>query len=143
MATDVAARGLDIPNVNLVINYDLPKSIDDYVHRIGRTGRAGNIGTAIAFVNYASRPVLKDLLQLLEESKQEVPDWFRSFVDRATGRSTFGGRGGRGGRGGGRGGSTMHRDMRGGETRTYSHGHNTQYSAAPRVQEAERTNDGW
>jgi len=48
VATDVAARGLDIPNVLHVINYDMPTNIDDYVHRIGRTGRAGNKGTAIA-----------------------------------------------------------------------------------------------
>lgn len=54
VATDVAARGLDIPNVMHVINYDLPNNIDDYVHRIGRTGRAGNHGTAIAFVNEVS-----------------------------------------------------------------------------------------
>ena len=45
----VAARGLDIPNVSHVINYDLPSDIDDYVHRIGRTGRAGNVGIATAF----------------------------------------------------------------------------------------------
>ncbi|KAJ3054461.1 DEAD-box ATP-dependent RNA helicase, partial [Rhizophlyctis rosea] len=49
IATDVAARGLDIPNVGHVINYDLPGDIDDYVHRIGRTGRAGNVGRATAF----------------------------------------------------------------------------------------------
>eukprot|EP01083_Nonionella_stella_P261219 889684_1 len=51
VATDVAARGLDIPNVTQVINYDLPTNIDDYVHRIGRTGRAGNTGAALSFVN--------------------------------------------------------------------------------------------
>ena len=50
-ATDVASRGLDIPNVTQVINYDLPTNIDDYVHRIGRTGRAGNTGNALSFVN--------------------------------------------------------------------------------------------
>lgn len=50
IATDVAARGIDIPNVNLVINYDEPQTYEDYVHRIGRTGRAGNTGKALTFV---------------------------------------------------------------------------------------------
>lgn len=49
VATDVASRGLDIPSVTHVINYDMPSDIDSYVHRIGRTGRAGNIGTASGF----------------------------------------------------------------------------------------------
>lgn len=53
VATDVAARGLDIPNVSHVINFDVPKQYDDYVHRIGRTGRAGQSGTAITFVSDA------------------------------------------------------------------------------------------
>ena len=51
VATAVAARGLDIPNVRHVINFDLPSEIDEYVHRIGRTGRAGNTGWATAFYN--------------------------------------------------------------------------------------------
>ena len=50
LATDVASRGLDIPNVSHVINYDLPQTYDDYVHRIGRTGRAGKTGVALTFV---------------------------------------------------------------------------------------------
>lgn len=50
LATDVASRGLDIDNVTHVINYDLPQTYDDYIHRIGRTGRAGKIGTALTFV---------------------------------------------------------------------------------------------
>ena len=51
VATDVAARGLDIPDVSCVINFDQPKTFDDYIHRIGRTGRAGKGGKAITFVD--------------------------------------------------------------------------------------------
>jgi len=80
VATDVAARGLDIPNVLYVIQYDLPSSIDDYVHRIGRTGRCGNKGEAIAFVNHTNSNVVRPLFELLEENNQEIPDWFRRMV---------------------------------------------------------------
>lgn len=51
IATSVAARGLDIPMVKHVINYDLPQAIEEYVHRIGRTGRCGNLGKATSFYN--------------------------------------------------------------------------------------------
>lgn len=50
LATDVASRGLDIPNVTHVINYELPQTYEDYIHRIGRTGRAGKTGTALTFI---------------------------------------------------------------------------------------------
>ncbi|HVE44510.1 MAG TPA: DEAD/DEAH box helicase [Gammaproteobacteria bacterium] len=53
IATDVAARGIDIDDITLVINYDLPRTVEDYVHRIGRTGRAGKIGTAVSFITTA------------------------------------------------------------------------------------------
>jgi len=75
VATDVAARGLDIPNVTHVINYDLPNDINDYVHRIGRTGRAGHTGLATAFVNEKNKNIVNELMELLTETDQEVPSW--------------------------------------------------------------------
>ncbi|MCP9257006.1 ATP-dependent RNA helicase DDX3X [Dirofilaria immitis] len=79
VATAVAARGLDIPNVNHVINYDLPTDIDEYVHRIGRTGRAGNVGLATSFFVDRNRNISHDLMDLLIESNQEVPDWLEKM----------------------------------------------------------------
>ncbi len=63
VATDVAARGIDVKGISHVINYDLPKFAEDYVHRIGRTGRAGQQGTAIAFASGADRHVLRKIEQ--------------------------------------------------------------------------------
>jgi ATP-dependent RNA helicase DDX3X len=109
VATAVAARGLDIPNVTHVVNYDLPTDIDDYVHRIGRTGRAGNTGIATAFFNRGNRGVVRDLLDLLKEANQEVPAFLESIAREGSG---FGG-GGRGGGGRGRGrGNAATRDVR-------------------------------
>lgn len=64
IATDIAARGIDISELPLVINYDLPEVAETYVHRIGRTGRAGCEGEAIAFCSEDERPLLKDILKL-------------------------------------------------------------------------------
>jgi len=88
-ATDVAARGLDIPNVTNVINYDLPTNIDDYVHRIGRTGRAGNTGEALAFVNERNSGVVRELRELLEENGQDCPDWLKQMSRCVTRRVSF------------------------------------------------------
>jgi ATP-dependent RNA helicase DDX23/PRP28 len=68
VATDVAARGIDIANVSLVINYDMAKSIEDYTHRIGRTGRAGKSGVAITFLTPQDSHVFYDLKQALMRS---------------------------------------------------------------------------
>lgn len=62
-----------------MFNYDLPNNIDDYIHRIGRTGRCGNKGTAISFVNDNNKPIIKDLYYLLKKHKQEIPDWFETL----------------------------------------------------------------
>ncbi|KAG0612374.1 hypothetical protein M758_6G022300 [Ceratodon purpureus] len=118
VATDVAARGLDIPHVAHVVNFDLPSDIDDYVHRIGRTGRAGKSGVATAFFNEKDQSLARPLSDLMTESNQEVPGWLLNYATRASyggggrnrrsggGGSRFGGRdfrreGGRGGGGGG------------------------------------------
>ncbi|KAL2338353.1 hypothetical protein Fmac_012799 [Flemingia macrophylla] len=81
VATDVASRGLDIPHVAHVINFDLPRDIDDYVHRIGRTGRAGKTGLATAFFSDKNSPIAKSLVGLLQEAKQEVPAWLNQYAD--------------------------------------------------------------
>ena len=66
VATDVAARGLDIPHVTHVINFDLPTDVDDYVHRIGRTGRAGKKGLATAFFTDKDTGLAKGMAELLQ-----------------------------------------------------------------------------
>ncbi|XP_069035178.1 DEAD-box helicase 3 X-linked a isoform X2 [Lepisosteus oculatus] len=80
VATAVAARGLDISNVKHVINFDLPSDIEEYVHRIGRTGRVGNLGLATSFFNEKNSNITKDLLDILVEAKQEVPSWLESLA---------------------------------------------------------------
>lgn len=67
VATDVAARGLDIPAISHVVNYDLPASSEDYVHRIGRTGRAGRDGIALSFVSKEQKYLLQDIRKLLKQ----------------------------------------------------------------------------
>ncbi|GHV56951.1 DEAD/DEAH box helicase [Bacteroidia bacterium] len=65
IATDIAARGIDINQLELVINYDLPEVPETYVHRIGRTGRAGNTGMALSFCSQDEQPLLKDIQKLI------------------------------------------------------------------------------
>lgn len=74
VATDVAAKGLDFPDIKAVINYDMPSEIENYVHRIGRTGRCGKTGVATTFINKScEETVLLDLKHLLMEAHQRVP----------------------------------------------------------------------
>ncbi|KAK3271727.1 hypothetical protein CYMTET_19944 [Cymbomonas tetramitiformis] len=103
VATDVAARGLDISDVNLVVNFDFPGAIEDYVHRIGRTGRAGKKGNAHTFLDPNEGNMARKLLKILRDAQQEVP----REVEELAARGGGGGGGGGGGRfrgGGSRGG---------------------------------------
>lgn len=74
VATDIAARGIDIEELSHVINFDLPEVPETYVHRIGRTGRAGLGGTAISFCCYEEKPLLRDIQTLISKSITEVTD---------------------------------------------------------------------
>ncbi|KAK5083522.1 RNA-dependent ATPase [Lithohypha guttulata] len=79
VATDVAARGLDIPNVKLVLNVTFPLTAEDYVHRIGRTGRAGKDGTAITFFTEQDKQLAGGLVNVLKGAGQPVPDELLKF----------------------------------------------------------------
>ncbi|KAK4885326.1 hypothetical protein RN001_001597 [Aquatica leii] len=93
VATAVAARGLDIKNVKHVINYDLPKSIDEYVHRIGRTGRVGNRGKATSFYDESQDGAIAgDLSRILKQAGQPVPDWLGRGGGGSYSSSAFGGK---------------------------------------------------
>ncbi|KAI9005054.1 P-loop containing nucleoside triphosphate hydrolase protein [Hyaloraphidium curvatum] len=104
VATDVVGRGLDIPAVRNVINYDVPKDIDTHVHRIGRTGRAGVKGNAWSLVTPKEDHFAGLLVRNLEESGQIVPSALLSLAHK---NSRFRQRGGGRGRRGGRGGAGM------------------------------------
>merc|ERR1711871_127884 len=84
-ATDVAARGLDVKDVKCVINFDMPNNIEDYVHRIGRTGRAGAKGTAISFFTDKHTRMAPDLVKLLVDAKQDVPPALDAMCHRGGG----------------------------------------------------------
>ncbi|KAD4385176.1 hypothetical protein E3N88_25344 [Mikania micrantha] len=82
VATDVAARGLDIKDVRVVINYDFPNGVEDYVHRIGRTGRAGAKGVAYTFFSEQDWKHAPDLIKVLEGANQPVPHEVREIATR-------------------------------------------------------------
>ena len=82
VATDVAGKGLDFADIQHVINYDMPKEIEDYIHRIGRTGRCGKTGRATTFINRTvSETTLLDLKLLLKEAKQKIPPVLQSLPE--------------------------------------------------------------
>merc|ERR1712039_449608 len=74
VATDIAARGLDVKDIKYVINYDFPGSIEDYIHRVGRTGRAGASGSSYTFFTADKFRHAKQLVEVLKEANQPVPE---------------------------------------------------------------------
>ncbi|CAK9856590.1 unnamed protein product, partial [Sphagnum jensenii] len=81
IATSVAARGLDVKELELVVNYDVPNHYEDYVHRVGRTGRAGRKGCAVTFISVEEERYAPDLVKALELSSQPVPDDLKKLAD--------------------------------------------------------------
>ncbi|KAJ5666909.1 ATP-dependent RNA helicase dbp2 [Penicillium macrosclerotiorum] len=110
VATDVASRGIDVRDITHVLNYDYPNNSEDYVHRIGRTGRAGAKGTAITFFTTDNAKQARDLVTILTEAKQQIDPRLAEMVrySGGGGGGRWGGRG-RGGWRGGRGGSNYNR----------------------------------
>ena len=74
IATDVASRGIDIQDITYVFNFDFPRNIEEYVHRVGRTGRAGKTGVSITLMERSDRKQAEELIKILKEAEQEVPD---------------------------------------------------------------------
>ena len=90
VATDVAARGLDIPLIQHVINYDLPQVPEDYIHRIGRTGRAGKEGSALTFLTPSDRSMWNSIIRLIDPNfKLHQSNQKKSFKDKKRPRASF------------------------------------------------------
>ena len=120
VATDVASRGLDVKDVRLVVNYDMPDGCEDFIHRIGRTGRKTNEGynegRAVSLFTMEDGRLARELVGILTEAKQEVPPQMHEMARMGGGgggRSRYR-RGGGGGGGGGRRGGRMGGGMGGG-----------------------------
>lgn len=90
IATDVAARGLDVKDIKYVINYDFPTSIEDYVHRIGRTGRAGATGSSYTFFSANKSRHAKELVRILKEASQGVPPELERLAEQGGGDKGYG-----------------------------------------------------
>lgn len=89
----MAARGLDVKDIKYVINYDFPSQIEDYIHRVGRTGRAGQLGSSYSFFTSDKFRLANDLVQVLQEANQPVPRELEKLGD-SGGHSSYGSGGG-------------------------------------------------
>lgn len=88
IATSVAARGLDVKQLKLVINFDAPDHLEDYVHRAGRTGRANATGTAITFLRSSQSLIAREIVRALELSSVPIPESLQEIADKAKGKRT-------------------------------------------------------
>jgi superfamily II DNA/RNA helicase len=133
VATDVASRGLDVTDVDMVVNFDFPGDIDSYIHRIGRTARGTKTGLALSYFTNENRNLSRKLVKVMRQAQQEIPDWLLKLADttpRGASRQSGYGRGfGRAGGGGGgdrfSGGGGRHgfdRPYGGGGGRGYGYG---------------------
>jgi len=93
VATDVAARGLDVKDIYMVVNFDMPNNIEDYIHRIGRTGRAGATGLAVSFFTEKHSKLAKELVDVLAKAKQDIPPALATMAP-SGGFGRYGGYGG-------------------------------------------------
>jgi superfamily II DNA/RNA helicase len=106
VATDVAARGLDVDDVDVVVNFDFPGDIESYIHRIGRTARGTKSGIAYSFFTDENRNLSRKLAKVMRQAQQQLPDWLERLAEatpRGASRQGGYGRGGGGGRFGDRG----------------------------------------
>jgi len=129
-ATDVAARGIDVPSLGCVVNFEMPSNVESYVHRIGRTGRCGNEGLAYSLVTTGDANVVRPLIKVLKDAGQPVSTQLQALAASASAsasgtRSGYGGNrgsgyhGNRGGYGGNRGGYGGNRGGYGGNRGGY------------------------
>jgi ATP-dependent RNA helicase RhlE len=81
IATDVSARGIDVPDVDYVINYDLPDKPENYVHRVGRTGRGINLGEAISFCSTEEKELLDEIQQLINKDIEVIKLYKKDYDD--------------------------------------------------------------
>merc|ERR1711982_23252 len=92
VATDVAARGLDVDDIRIVVNFDFPNDMESYIHRIGRTGRAGKKGLAVSFfVSLKNGRLAKDLIECLNKTNQIIPTELQNvnYVQNSRSRRRF------------------------------------------------------
>ena len=124
VATDIAARGIDIDQLPHVINFELPNVPEDYVHRIGRTGRAGNDGVALSLVCVDEHEFLQDIEKLIKKDidKEEIPGYEVDPTIKPEPKKKQGSGRGRGGRGGGQSRGNSGGQSRGGQGRGNSNG---------------------